>query len=405
MAGDDRTRGPRPGVALRILMLLGFGYKDAPLWKMNAGMGDTIFGPAYEVLRARGVTFRFFHRVSDLELSATKSLVERVHLIRQVDLDVPEYDPLVWVKDLPCWPSDPGWDQIQNGAAIRDELAAKGLTLESAWCHQEAGTETLERGTDYDLLVCGISVAALPDIAPQLVAESDAWRRMLASTKTVQTQALQLWFGRDTEALGWTGGKTILTGYVEPFDTWGDLSHLLPEELWPEPGGPKSLGYFCNAFPDATPIPPYSDEGFPARERERVFEDARHYVEQHAGLLWPKATPAGQPEALDYARLFDPASGVGVDRLRAQYWRANIDPTERYVLSVPGSLQYRLWAGRSGFLNLYLAGDWVTTSINAGCAEAAVEGGLRAAHAIVGHSPRPFVDRHIHDDLTLAEGD
>ena len=38
-------------------------------------------------------------------------------------------------------------------------------------------------------------------------------------------------------------------------------------------------------------------------------------------------------------------------------------------------------------------------------AEAAIEGGLRAAHWIVGHSPRPFVDRHVSDDLTPAEGD
>ncbi len=41
----------------------------------------------------------------------------------------------------------------------------------------------------------------------------------------------------------------------------------------------------------------------------------------------------------------------------------------------------------------------------AGCAEAAVEGGLRAAHALIGYSPRPFADRHVKDDTTLATGD
>ena len=33
------------------------------MYKMNAGMGDTIFTPFYEVLKARGVTFKFFQCV------------------------------------------------------------------------------------------------------------------------------------------------------------------------------------------------------------------------------------------------------------------------------------------------------------------------------------------------------
>jgi uncharacterized protein with NAD-binding domain and iron-sulfur cluster len=54
------------------------------------------------------------------------------------------------------------------------------------------------------------------------------------------------------------------------------------------------------------------------------------------------------------------------------------------VLSVPGSSKYRLRAGESGFSNLYLAGDWVRTSLNAGCVEAAVMAGMDAAAALSG---------------------
>src|SRR5262249_11337671 len=40
--------------------------KGAGVWKMQAGMGDTIFAPMYEVLKGRGVKFKFFHRVRQL---------------------------------------------------------------------------------------------------------------------------------------------------------------------------------------------------------------------------------------------------------------------------------------------------------------------------------------------------
>ena len=39
---------------------------------MNAGMGDTIFAPIYEVLKRRGVTFNFFHRVTSLNQAPSR---------------------------------------------------------------------------------------------------------------------------------------------------------------------------------------------------------------------------------------------------------------------------------------------------------------------------------------------
>jgi uncharacterized protein with NAD-binding domain and iron-sulfur cluster len=400
--GDVEHASAAAGVSLRILMLLGLGYKDAPLWKMKAGMGDTIFGPLYRVLAARGVRFEFFHRVTNLGLSKTGNLVQRIELTRQVDLAGGRasdgYDPLVTVKDLPCWPSEPHWDQIEDGAAIKARLDAEGLTLESAWCDQRVGTKTLVLGEHFDRVVLGISVGALADVARELVDGREEWRRMIASARTVQTQALQLWLDRDTAGLGWKDGTTIMTGFVEPFDTWGDMSHLLAEETWPEPGAPKSLAYFCNALPDAHPIPPFTDHGFPRRERERVFADAVGFLEQHLGTLWPATIKPGHPPTFDWSVLHDPSGAAGVARLEAQYVRANVDPTERYVLSPPGSIALRLAPGDSGYLNVVLAGDWVSTSLNGGCAEAAVEGGLRAAHALIGYAPRPFIERHVLDD-------
>ena len=62
--------------------------------------------------------------------------------------------------------------------------------------------------------------------------------------------------------------------------------------------------------------------------------------------------------------------------------RVNCRPTEKYVLSLPGTTRFRLRPDESGFENLFFAGDWTRTRINGGSVEAAVESGQEAASAI-----------------------
>jgi uncharacterized protein with NAD-binding domain and iron-sulfur cluster len=71
------------------------------------------------------------------------------------------------------------------------------------------------------------------------------------------------------------------------------------------------------------------------------------------------------------------------DRLGAQYYRANLDPSDRYVQSLPGSGRYRLPPGRTGFDNLAVAGDWTACGLDAGCLEAATRSGVLAARAVL----------------------
>ena len=403
--GDLARPNIAAGTALEIALRIAFTYKGAVMFKMAAGMGDTVFTPFYDVLRRRGVKFEFFHQVEKLELSSDRRSVAAIRVARQASLapGVAEYAPLRDVKGLPCWPSEPDFDQLAQG----EELRRRKIDLESRWNGwTPVETRELRSGADFDLVVLGISLGSLPEIGAELVEASAAWRDLVASVGTVQTQAAQLWLRPDLSALGGAPPGVVAGTYAEPLDTWADMSELLPREDWPA-DGPRTILYFCGPKPGGSGPPP-TDTSYPAAEEERVLQTAQTWLESAAGPILPKAVAVGNPAGLDWALLYGPAAAAsratdaavsrapdvaasrapdvatGRAALEEQYTRANIDPSERYVQSLAGSTKRRLAAGGSGFENLYLAGDWVKTGLNAGCVEAAVMAGLAAARAIGG---------------------
>jgi len=99
--------------------------------------------------------------------------------------------------------------------------------------------------------------------------------------------------------------------------------------------------------------------------------------------LWPKAA---SPGAFRFDWLVDPHGGdvSGEARFATQYWTANINPSDRYVLMLPGTLKHRISPLDNTYDNLTLAGDWTDCGYNAGCVEAAVMSGRLAAHALSG---------------------
>jgi uncharacterized protein with NAD-binding domain and iron-sulfur cluster len=377
--GDTSQPMAAAGTALRAMIRMAAGYKGAVMWKMQAGMGDTVFTPLYEVLTKRGVTFKFFHRVDRLHVDAATRQITSIDVAEQVMVrDGAAYDPFVEVGGLKCWPSEPLYDQLQQGEALR----GSGADLESHWTTwADAGRHTLLAGRDFDTVVLGISLGALSEICGELIAIDANWQAMIANIPTVRTQAFQVWLGPNARGLGWPSVHTILAGYVEPVATWGDLSHLVPREQWPAGEVPGSIAYLCGPLAGTDANPPRDDAGYPAREAESVRKAAIDWLSGNAGELWPRAARDGD---FEWALLVDPASRDGDARFEAQYWRANVDPSERYVQTPPLSIRYRLEPGESGFSNLYLAGDWVFTGINGGCVEAAVMGGMKAARAICG---------------------
>ncbi len=375
------------GTAMRGIMRMLFTYKGAIFFKMQAGMGDTVFTPLYEVLKKRGVTFKFFHRVKNLKLSPDKNIVDEIELVKQVDLkdEALGYDPLFTTPDgLPCWPSDPNYDQIVKG----DKLKASGINLESSWAEtwEDEKPKTLKMGVDYDQIVLGISIGAFPFICKELIDAKAPFKRMVNTVLTNETAGIQLWFKPDLAGLGWKvppsiSERPVLGSFVEPIDTWADMSQLLPRETWPPSHEPHNVAYLCGPYAETKPTPPFSDHGYPDRELLKLRTMAVDFLNQDSRFLWPDVNTT---TSFNFDELIDLKDRSGEARIDGQYLRVNIDPSERYVLSVPNSTQNRLRADDSGFVNVFLSGDWTANGFNAGCIEAATMGGMFASRAICG---------------------
>lgn len=376
------------GTALRVIIRTTATYKQAVLFLMQSGMGEVIVSPVYLVLKDRGVNFELFRKVTRLELSEDRSLVQRVVMDRQVDYANGSYDPLFYSEQrIPCWPSEPFWDQIVDGA----EMQANGVNWESNWnAWPAAGTETLELGTDFDIVVLGISLGVFkqlndePSMCEELIEANPGFAAMTGGLGLVPTEANQLWMTRTLERLGWTHARPASVGMVEPVDIWADMSQVLAYEDWSggEDDRPKSLHYLCGPLNTWDFAAPSTDADVPKRALAQVRDLVGGWLEENVKDIWPDAVTADG--RFDWDVLFAP-SAEGPAKLDAQYLRANVDPTECCITSTKGSTPVRLWADQSGFDNLILSGDWARSGLNTAGVESAIMAGLEASRAICGH--------------------
>jgi hypothetical protein len=389
--GDPQRPAAEAGTALRGLMRTFFSYRGSLMWKMNSGMGDTIFAPLYELLVKRGVRIEFFNRVEAVR--ASRGAIEEIEI--DVQATVPpgttprDYlrtgPPTTPLRERALWPSDPSY--LLSGCGKQAPPHVEASVYESWFVGRDAAkveTKILKRGAraqeqGFEFVVFGLPISCVEHIAPDLPAKSPRWRAAVEKVETVATQALQLWLNRPAPDLCQTDPGIVMGGFVEPFDTWADMHHLVAQEEVP---GSETVAYFCNVLPDS-PTPERGKEGeaWLKAQDELVRHEARLFVARDLAPLWPKATNPLTRE-LYWDWLVDPSGGVEEARLDAQFTRANVEPSERYVLSVPGSSAHRIAPDDTDFANLYAVGDWTACTIDAGCVEAAVISGMVAANGI-----------------------
>ncbi len=375
--GDPQRPACEAGTALRGLLRTFFTYRGALMWKMNAGMGDVVFAPLYELLIKRGVEVRFFNRVE--EVRARDGAVTEIEIDVQANVptDTTAESYLQVAADAPyVWPNNPG-------GILGPGDAAPAAVYESWYAPRDqtrVATKVLRRGDPedgFEFVVFGFPISCVEKIAPDLPAGSDRWRQAVDALETVPTQAMQLWLTRPACELADVETGIVAGGYVEPFDTWADMQHLVGQERT----GAATVAYFCNVIGDSEPPPRGAADAWLAQQQQLVRAHALQFLGRDIGSLWPK-TVRSREGGFDWELLLDSSGGVGEARLDAQFLRVNVEPSERYVLSVPGSSAKRIAPDQTGFTNLYAAGDWTDCTLNAGCVEAAAISGIVAANGI-----------------------
>ena len=404
--GDSTKPGQiAAGTALQGGMLIILGYKGSVMWKFHGGTADIIVSPMYEVLLQRGVKVKFFHEVEEIFHSETGE-IEKIQMGQQIRLKDEEkgFQPTRYFKGLDIWAEHPFWRWPELKEQVDPEdmerLEAGNINLMSSWSGWEnVNSFEMQKGRDFDQVVLAIPVAALKDICPTIIDKEEKWSSMVREVATVQTQAVQIWLKPTLEQMGmklpeWGLRPTdqpILDTYANPINSWSDMTELINWENWREGNTPGNLSYYCGPMLETGPLPPYSDTSVPAAQEERVREMASQWFADNSAFLWPDAANPENPTGLDLDLLVDPEydprdpeskEAGGQEKFRRQFFRANIDPTERYTLSLPGSAKFRMKTDASGFHNLFLAGDWIDTGYNMGCVEVTVMSGLMAAQAL-----------------------
>ena len=362
-------------------------YQGSIIWKFNTATGDLIVQPLYDVLKARGVTFEFFSRVDELVPDPGGAQIASVKIGRQVALAGPQYDPLITLPSgQRVWPDRPQFDQLADGAA----LMASGANLESKWTTwpDALPPTTLIAGQDYDLLVLAIPPGAHRDICAGLIAQKPAWQAMSGALQTVATQSLQTWTSVNEQGLGWND-PAMVGGFDETnLNSWADISEVLATECWPASAGVVGEQIACGPLPCPPYPPPASEAGYPAAQQALAEALATTYLDSDAQVFWSKRFGKGGPKA---------------GTLASTYNRINIDPGERYTLTVTDTTKHRLCADGSTYANLFLTGDWILNGQNLGSFEATTISGKLASRAISGFPHTiPRIDAALYSERSPA---
>lgn len=378
--GDVNRPALAAGQGIRGSLRMFFTYRGSLFWKMRAGMGDVVFAPFYEVLKKRGVRFEFFHRLENVGLSQNGGHVETLQFdVQARTRDGKEYEPLIDIKGLPCWPSRPDYSQLKGGR----EKARDAWQFESFWDRNKVARKNLRVTVDFDFVVLGVGVGAIPYLCSEILARDERWRDMAKHVISVPSQAFQIWMREDMTTLGWSAPAPTISAFAKPFDTWADMRHLIDEEEWLE--RPASIAYFCGVLADAESAVDRDESNHPQKMLANVRANAVKFLNQHVAQLWPKA--AGNDGGFRWQLLMDadgsPPRGDET-AFDSQFWTANVNPSDRYTLAPPGSMKYRISPLDNTYDNLTIAGDWTDCGFNEGCVEAAIMSGRLAAHALTG---------------------
>lgn len=375
------------GTASQVVLRMLGTYRGALAWELQAGAGEALIAPLFEVLRARDVEFHFFHKLTGVGISPDGVSVSSLRFDRQVRLKDPtiDFEPPELRFGFMGWGTTPNWGKIKDG----ERLEALKVDLESHWCNEKVCTFQIERIADFDEVVLAVPLGVLKDFGSgespcqELINSSEQFKSMTEKLQLVPSISVQLWTSIGLADLGWTAPKPALVSGPEPLDIWADMSQLRVGEIYANGAPAASLQYLCDVFPSTLYKRPSTQLGVKDEAQAKALYRATDWLTTKASVLWPRAYPQGQ---FDWNVLYAPGNLNGQDRLSAQVVRANINPSDCCVATSAASTAWRLKTGGTGIEHLYLAGAWIDTGFNTECVEAAVMSGMQAARAITGEA-------------------
>ena len=205
-------------------------------------MGDVVFAPFYEVLKRRGVRFEFFHRLENVRLAAEPADGGEPPHVAALEFDVQAEVAAAAAstsRSSTCAGCRAGrrrrdYAQLVDGERLRARRAGTssrtGTAARVAHARRCASARTSTSS-------CSASASARSRTScREIVARDPRWRAMVEHVKTVATQAFQVWLraGHGASSAG-PRPPITLSGFVEPFDTWADMRHLIAREELAEP--------------------------------------------------------------------------------------------------------------------------------------------------------------------------
>ena len=245
-------------------------------------MGDVVFAPLYEVLKRRGVRFEFFHRLENVRLASRRrrraNAVRRGARVRRPGAGRRRRRvPAAGRRRAACRAGRraPDFAQLVDGERLqREGLGASSRTGTAA----SAGTQTLAVGDDFDFVVLGVSIGAIPHVCARArrarralarhgraredgrdagVPALDARRTCARSAGTIRRHALRL--RRAVRHLGRHDAPVAARELAAP---------------------PRAIAYFCSVLPEPAEPPERATAGLPGTAaRARCASNAVRFLE------------------------------------------------------------------------------------------------------------------------------
>ena len=258
-------------VALRTLVRMVLSYRGLCTTRCS-GDGRYHLWATVQALRDRGVTFKFFHKASAVHLDEAGMSVARIDFQQQADIksgDPTSYQPMYDVAGLPCWPSSRSTINSLTQIASRTSTSSLLLGVPRRSHCDDRGRPRLRNGhRRHARADASVPVRRTAALERSLAPDDDRGEgRANAVVPGVMS--------KDIEQLGWTGPTLpLLSLFVQPYNTWSDMSQTLPRETWPARHAPHSVNYFTGAQPGPDMPAPASDHDFPVRMRAAAREGA-----------------------------------------------------------------------------------------------------------------------------------